>query len=36
MVVMIRCGMRFRVSTVANGWLLVLLRFNDLKNLWPS
>ena len=28
----IRCGVRVRFSIVASGWLLILLRFNDLKN----
>ena len=28
--VRVRCGVRF--SIVASGWLLILLRFNDLKN----
>jgi hypothetical protein len=31
--VRIRCGVRVRFSIVASGWLLIRLRFNDLKNL---
>jgi hypothetical protein len=27
----VRCGVRGRFSIVASGWLLILLRFNDLK-----
>ena len=32
----VRCGVRVRFSIVASGWLLILLRFNDLKNWRPS
>jgi hypothetical protein len=34
--VRIRCGVMVRFSIVASGCLLILLRFNDLKNLRPS
>jgi hypothetical protein len=34
--VRIRFGVRVRFSIVASGWLLILLRFNDLKNWRPS
>jgi hypothetical protein len=33
--VRVRCGVRVSFSTVASGWLSILLRFNDLKN-WRS
>jgi hypothetical protein len=32
----VRCGLRLRFSIVASGWLLILLRFNYLKNWQPS
>jgi hypothetical protein len=34
----VKCGQRLRVrfSIVASGWLLILLRFNYLKNWQPS
>jgi hypothetical protein len=35
-VIRVRCGVRVRFSIVASGWLLILLRFKNLKNWWPS
>jgi hypothetical protein len=32
----VRCGVRVRFSIVASGWLLILLRFKNLKNWRPS